>query len=294
MSASYLFTSESVSAGHPDKVADQISDAILDLYLSHDPKARVACETLTTTQLVVVAGEITSTYTPAEGEIEALIRAVVRNIGYAQAGFDADTLEVINRLHGQSPDISQGVDVKSDGQEGAGDQGIMFGYATNETSSYMPATIHYSHRILQELDKLRRAGHATLEPDAKSQVTFVYENGHPKSIDTIVVSTQHKEDATQGDVETLVKRAISNAIPHELLTPFLHDLETGTTKLFINPTGRFVIGGPDGDTGLTGRKIIVDTYGGACPHVGHVSPWPDSMRLTLCHSSRRAFISFSS
>jgi S-adenosylmethionine synthetase len=273
MRSNYLFTSESVSEGHPDKVADQISDAIVDLFLSKDPEARIACETLTTTQLVVLAGEIRckGVYENgqwAEGakeEIEATVRRTVKEIGYAQKGFHWENLRIENNLHGQSVQIAQGVDAGENKDEGAGDQGIMFGYASTETPDLMPATLDYSHKILQRMAADRHSGAAPfLEPDAKSQVTLRYTNdGKPEAATAIVVSTQHAPGYDQGAKEAelhgYVKGVIADLLPASLLT---------NTEYHINPTGSFEIGGPDGDAGLTGRKIIVDTYGGAAPHGG--------------------------
>ncbi|MCX9145800.1 methionine adenosyltransferase [Erythrobacter sp. WG] len=270
----YLFTSESVSEGHPDKVADQISDAIVDLFLSKDPEARIACETLTTTQLVVLAGEIRckgiyengAWAEGAQDEIEKTVRETVKRIGYEQDGFHWEKFEFINRLHGQSAHIAQGVDAGENKDEGAGDQGIMFGYATDETPGLMPATLYYSHKILERMAADRHSGAAPfLEPDAKSQVTLRYEGSVPVAATAVVVSTQHKagydenDPAKQAELESYVKGVIADVIPANLL---------GETEYFINPTGSFEIGGPDGDAGLTGRKIIVDTYGGAAPHGG--------------------------
>lgn len=274
MRTDYLFTSESVSEGHPDKVSDQISDAIVDLFLSKDPEARIACETLTTTQLVVLAGEIrckgvyeNGQWAPgAQEEIEQAVRDTVKRIGYAQDGFHWEKFEFINRLHGQSAHIAQGVDAGENKEEGAGDQGIMFGYATDETPGLMPATLYYSHKILERMAADRHSGAAPfLEPDAKSQVTLRYEGSLPVAATAIVVSTQHEagydenDPAKQAQLEAYVKSVIADVIPPVLLRE---------TEYFINPTGSFEIGGPDGDAGLTGRKIIVDTYGGAAPHGG--------------------------
>ena len=260
--SNYLFTSESVSEGHPDKVCDQISDSILDLYLSKDPVARVAVETLVTTNLVVVSGEVRSASEISKELIEKTIRSTVREIGYEQEGFHWKTMEVKILLHEQSSDIAMGVD--SDGNlkdEGAGDQGIMFGYACNETSELMPAPIFYSHKILKLLSEKRHAGLIDgILPDSKSQVTMVYENNKPLRADSIVVSTQHTENSSQDEISQIVKKVINESLPSELLND--------QTSYIINPTGNFVIGGPVGDTGLTGRKIIVDTYGGAAPHGG--------------------------
>lgn len=273
MRSNYLFTSESVSEGHPDKVSDQISDAIVDLFLSKDPEARIACETLTTTQLVVLAGEIRCKGVYENGqwakgakeEIEATVRRTVKEIGYAQTGFHWETLRFENNLHGQSAHIAQGVDAAGDKDEGAGDQGIMFGYASTETPDLMPATLDYSHKILQRMAADRHSGAAPfLEPDAKSQVTLRYNNeGKPEAATAIVVSTQHApgydEGAKEAELHEYVKGVIADLLPANLLT---------NTEYHINPTGSFEIGGPDGDAGLTGRKIIVDTYGGAAPHGG--------------------------
>ena len=260
--SNYLFTSESVSEGHPDKVCDQISDSILDLYLSKDPVARVAVETLVTTDLVVVSGEVRSASEISKELIEKTIRSTVREIGYEQEGFHWETMEVKILLHEQSSDIALGVD--SDGNlkdEGAGDQGIMFGYACNETSELMPAPIFYSHKILKLLSEKRHAGLIDgILPDSKSQVTMVYENNKPIKADSIVVSTQHTENCSQDEINQIVKKVINESLPSELLND--------ETSYIINPTGNFVIGGPVGDTGLTGRKIIVDTYGGSAPHGG--------------------------
>jgi S-adenosylmethionine synthetase len=267
--SSFLFTSESVSEGHPDKVSDRISDTVVDLFLSKDPYARVACETLTTTNLVVLAGEIRGQgimdteghWAPGvEAEIEAAVRAAVKDIGYEQDGFHWETFEFINRLHGQSADIAIGVDAAGNKDEGAGDQGIMFGYASNETPELMPATLQYSHNILKKLAEIRHAGEKRLEPDAKSQVTIQYVNGKPVRATSIVLSTQHARGMTQKDVADLVKPIILSVLPEGFTDE--------TTEWHINPTGIFEIGGPDGDAGLTGRKIIVDTYGGASPHGG--------------------------
>jgi S-adenosylmethionine synthetase len=273
MRSNYLFTSESVSEGHPDKVADQISDAIVDLFLSKDPEARIACETLTTTQLVVLAGEIrcrgvyeNGQWAPgAEEEIERTVRETVKRIGYEQEGFHWETLRFENNLHGQSVDIAAGVDESGNKDEGAGDQGIMFGYATDETPDLLPATLYYSHRILERLAADRHSGAAPfLEPDAKSQVTLQYENGVPVRATAVVVSTQHSaelsNDEGQAKLRDYVKGVLADVLPQGWLPE-----EEG---IFVNPTGNFEIGGPDGDAGLTGRKIIVDTYGGAAPHGG--------------------------
>jgi S-adenosylmethionine synthetase len=267
--SSFLFTSESVSEGHPDKVADRISDTVVDLFLSKDPEARVACETLTTTNLVVLAGEIRGkgimdvegNWAPGvKDEIEAAVRAAVKDIGYEQAGFHWEKFEFQNHLHPQSAHIAQGVDASDSKDEGAGDQGIMFGYASNETPELMPATLQYSHNILKKLAELRHAGGTILEPDAKSQVTLRYEDGKPVAATSIVVSTQHAAGQTQANVEAVVKPVVEGLLPAGFIT--------NETVWHINPTGTFEIGGPDGDAGVTGRKIIVDTYGGAAPHGG--------------------------
>lgn len=274
MRSNYLFTSESVSEGHPDKVSDQISDAIVDLFLSKDPEARIACETLTTTQLVVLAGEIRGKGIMDEAgnwapgvpeEVEATVRATVKRIGYEQDGFHWETLKFHNNLHPQSAHIAQGVDAGGNKDEGAGDQGIMFGFACDETPDLMPATLYYSHKILHRMAADRHSGAAPfLEPDAKSQVTLRYENGIPAAATAIVVSTQHGKGYDQGEKEAelhaYVKSVVADILPAELLSD--------ATVYHINPTGSFEIGGPDGDAGLTGRKIIVDTYGGASPHGG--------------------------
>ncbi len=276
MRSSYLFTSESVSEGHPDKVSDQISDAVVDLFISKDPEARVACETLTTTQRVVLAGEIRCKGVYENGEwadgaleeIEAAVRGTVKDIGYEQDGFHWETLAFENHLHGQSSEIAMGVDAGDDGSnkdEGAGDQGIMFGFACDETPDLMPATLDYSHKILARLAEDRKSGKAPfLEPDSKSQVTLRYEDGKPVACAAVVVSTQHASGYDDGEKEAelhaYVKTAVADILPDGLLSD--------ETIWHINPTGAFEIGGPDGDAGLTGRKIIVDTYGGASPHGG--------------------------
>ena len=279
MRSSYIFTSESVSEGHPDKVADQISDTIVDLFLSKDPEARIACETLTTTNLVVLAGEIRCKGVYENGawadgalaEIEAAVRATVKRIGYEQSGFHWETFTFENNLHGQSAEIAMGVDEGSNKDEGAGDQGIMFGYATDETPGLMPATLYYSHKILETMAADRHSGAAPfLEPDAKSQVTLQYENGVPTRAVALVVSTQHKAGyCLQGENADAAKYDVLKNYVTGVLTSTLPDgFVTEETKVYINPTGAFEIGGPDGDAGVTGRKIIVDTYGGAAPHGG--------------------------
>lgn len=273
MRQNYEFTSESVSEGHPDKVADQISDAIVDLFLSKDPEARVACETLTTTQRVVLAGEIRcrgvyengAWQGQAQQEIEDVVRQTVREIGYEQEGFHWQTLVLENYLHGQSAEIAQGVDAAGEKDEGAGDQGIMFGFACDETPDLMPATLYYSHKILERMADDRKSGAAPfLEPDAKSQVSLRFRDGEPVAATAIVVSTQHAkgyhEGAPEAELKAYVKQVVADILPAKLLSD--------DTVYHINPTGAFEIGGPDGDSGLTGRKIIVDTYGGASPHGG--------------------------
>ncbi|HXS49112.1 MAG TPA: methionine adenosyltransferase [Sphingomicrobium sp.] len=273
-SSNFLFTSESVSEGHPDKVADQISDAIVDLFLRKDNEARVACETMTTTNTVVLAGEIRGegimdregNWAPGvEKEIEDTVRGVVKRIGYEQSGFHWNTFRFENNLHPQSAHIAQGVDAAEGKEEGAGDQGIMFGFACDETPDLMPATLDYSHKILMEMASDRHEGRAPfLEPDAKSQVTLRFEEGKPAKATAIVVSTQHKpgydKGEKQAELHAYVKGVVARVLPPQLLG--------NETVYHINPTGSFEIGGPDGDAGLTGRKIIVDTYGGAAPHGG--------------------------
>jgi len=269
----FLFTSESVSEGHPDKVADQISDSIVDLFLSKDPEARIACETLTTTQLVVLAGEIrckgvyeNGEWAPgAKEEIEATVRATVKRIGYEQDGFHWESFRFENNLHGQSAHIAQGVDESGNKDEGAGDQGIMFGYASDETPDLMPATLYYSHKILERMaDDRHNKVVPFLEPDAKSQVTLEYIDEKPVRATALVVSTQHAagmdNDDSRAELRAYVKGVMADILPEGWLP--------GDESIYVNPTGLFEIGGPDGDAGLTGRKIIVDTYGGASPHGG--------------------------
>ena len=257
----FLFTSESVSEGHPDKIADQISDAVLDAILEQDPKARVACETYVKTGMALVGGEIT---TSAWVDIEELTRKTINDIGYtsSEMGFDANSCAVLNAIGKQSPDINQGVDRQNPLEQGAGDQGIMFGYATNEMPNLMPAAISYAHDLMRRQAEVRKNGTLPwLRPDAKSQVTLIYQDGKIQGVDTIVLSTQHSEDIEQ--------KALHEAVMEEIIKPTLpSEWLTSRTKYFINPTGRFVIGGPMGDCGLTGRKIIVDTYGGAARHGG--------------------------
>ena len=262
----YLFTSESVSEGHPDKLCDRISDAVLDAFLSEEPQARVAAETFATTNRVVIGGEVglsdQSKLTDYMGKIEQIARDCVKDIGYEQDKFHWKTVEVTNLLHEQSAHIAQGVDAAVDKDEGAGDQGIMFGYACDETPELMPAPIHYAHAILRRLAEVRKNGtEPTLGPDAKSQLTIRYEGGKPVGVSSIVLSTQHlDENMTSEDVRAVVSPYIHEILPDGWIS--------ADTEWWVNPTGKFVIGGPDGDAGLTGRKIIVDTYGGAAPHGG--------------------------
>ncbi len=260
--ANYLFTSESVSEGHPDKVCDRISDAVVDAYLSAMPEARVACETLATTNRVVMAGEVRGPDSITPDYLESLAREAIRDIGYEQSGFHWRNCDIEILLHAQSPDIAQGVDAAGNKDEGAGDQGIMFGYACRETPELMPAPIFYAHRILQRMAIARKSGEtALLGPDAKSQLTIRYVNGAPCGAHSIVVSTQHlDENLSSADVQAIIEPYVRESLPPGWITP--------ETVWHVNPTGKFVIGGPDGDTGLTGRKIIVDTYGGAAPHGG--------------------------
>ncbi|PJI85081.1 methionine adenosyltransferase [Yoonia maricola] len=262
----YIFTSESVSEGHPDKVCDRISDSILDALLTEEPEARVACETFATTNRVVIGGEVglsdQSKLKDYMGRIEDIARSCIKDIGYEQDKFHHATCEITNLLHEQSAHIAQGVDAAADKDEGAGDQGIMFGYATTETKELMPAPIQYAHAILRRLAEVRKSGEEpTLRPDAKSQVSLRYENGKPVEVTSIVLSTQHRDESqTSADIRAIVEPYIREVLPEGLITP--------QTEWWVNPTGIFVIGGPDGDAGLTGRKIIVDTYGGAAPHGG--------------------------
>ncbi len=258
----YLFTSESVSEGHPDKICDQISDAILDAYLEADPYSRVAVETLTTTNRVVLAGEVRGPDSMNADRMEQIARDVIKQIGYEQDGFHWQTADISVHVHEQSADIAQGVDEGADKDEGAGDQGIMFGYAVNETPELMPAPIYYAHQILKRLSDVRHSGEqAALGPDAKSQLSVRYENGKPVEVTSLVLSTQHLDEAlTSADIRDMVEPYIRSVLPESWVTD--------QTVWHVNPTGKFVIGGPDGDAGLTGRKIIVDTYGGAAPHGG--------------------------
>ncbi|MFQ1701549.1 methionine adenosyltransferase [Loktanella agnita] len=262
----YIFTSESVSEGHPDKVCDRISDAILDALLAEEPEARVACETFATTNRVVIGGEVglsdQSKLREYMESVDAITRACIKDIGYEQDKFHHETCEITNLLHEQSAHIAQGVDASADKDEGAGDQGIMFGYATTETDTLMPAPIQYAHAILRRLAEVRKSGQEpTLRPDAKSQVSLRYANGKPVEVTSIVLSTQHSDASqTSADIRAIVEPYIQEVLPQGFITP--------NTVWHVNPTGKFVIGGPDGDAGLTGRKIIVDTYGGAAPHGG--------------------------
>jgi S-adenosylmethionine synthetase len=259
----FIFTSESVSEGHPDKVCDRISDVVVDLILAKDPFARVACETLATTNQVVLAGEIGKSVKLDKDEVDAAVRAAIKDIGYEQDGFHWKTANILNLLHGQSADIAMGVDEGSGTftEEGAGDQGIMFGYATNETPELMPAPILYAHKILKIMaDKRKDGSRPEFEPDAKSQVTLRYENGKPVGVTSVVVSTQHKAGFSPAQIRELVRPIVKEVLPAGWFPP--------ENEFYVNPTGNFVIGGPDGDSGLTGRKIIVDTYGGAAPHGG--------------------------
>jgi len=257
----YLFTSESVAEGHPDKVCDRISDAVVDAYLTADPHSRVACETLATTNRLILAGEVRGPASVTKDMLERVAREAVRNIGYEQEGFHWREARVEILIHHQSQDIARGVDAKGNKDEGAGDQGIMFGYACRETAEFMPAPIFYAHNILRSLAEARHSGaEPGLRPDAKSQVTLQYENGVPVRATSVVVSTQHEADLDQSQVREIVRPHVVNVLPEGWMCP--------EEEFYVNPTGRFVIGGPDGDTGLTGRKIIVDTYGGAAPHGG--------------------------
>ncbi len=258
----YLFTSESVSEGHPDKVSDKISDMVVDTYLSRDPYSRVACETLTTTNRVILAGETRGPKFDKE-ELVAKVRECIKEIGYDQKGFSWKNAQIESFLHEQSSDIAMGVDSKENKDDGAGDQGLMFGYACDETEELMPAPIHYSHKILRLMAEDRKKGLLNgIEPDNKSQVTMMYEKDKPTKVTSIVISTQHSKDLDQKKVKDLVVPYIKKSIPSNLLKDLSSD------EIYINPTGQFIIGGPDGDTGLTGRKIIVDTYGGSAPHGG--------------------------
>ena len=274
----YLFTSESVTEGHPDKIADQVSDAVLDAVLAQDPTGRVACETLLTTGLIVLAGEIT---THCTGDFAAVARDTVRQVGYTRAkyGFDADTCAVVSTLHGQSPDIAMGVDTG-----GAGDQGLMFGYACSETTELMPLPIMLAHRLVRTLSEARRSGQlGYLRPDGKSQVTVEYDGDTPMRIDAVVVSSQHSEDVSTEQIrQDLTEKVVKHVIPENLLDD--------NSKIYINPTGRFVTGGPHGDSGLTGRKIIVDTYGGMAPHGGGAFSGKDPTKVDRSASYMARYI----
>jgi len=260
-SSSYLFTSESVSEGHPDKICDQVSDAIVDAFFAQDPYSRVALETLATTNRVVLAGEVRGPASIDAGRMEDIARGVVKRIGYEQEGFNWRTLDVSCHVHEQSAHIAQGVDASGNKDEGAGDQGIMFGFAVNETPELMPAPLTYAHKILKNMAAARHSGAVSeFGPDAKSQVTLKYENGKPVGVSAVVVSTQHIENVSQQCVRDLVRPFVEDVLPKGWMPP--------EDEFYVNPTGAFVIGGPDGDAGLTGRKIIVDTYGGAAPHGG--------------------------
>ena len=262
MKRPYLFTSESVSEGHPDKVCDRVSDMVVDAYLSADPLSRVACETLATTNKVVLAGEVRGPSIDKDNLIDQ-VRECIKDIGYEQKGFHWKNCEIENHLHEQSSDIAMGVDSGSNKDEGAGDQGIMFGFACKDTESLMPAPIYYAHQILLKMAEARKnKSNEEFEPDSKSQITMLYENGKPKKVASVVVSTQHKEGLSPGHIKDLVRPIVYDCIPENLIN------ELKDKDFYVNPTGNFVIGGPDGDSGLTGRKIIVDTYGGAAPHGG--------------------------
>lgn len=263
MKRDYIFTSESVSEGHPDKVSDRISDMVVDHFISKDPFARVACETLTTTNKVVLAGEVRGPVENDKEEVIEKVRECIKDIGYEQEGFHWKNAEISYFLHEQSSDIAMGVDSGSNKDEGAGDQGIMFGYACKETDDLMPAPIYYSHKILELMAQGRKDGSLKgLEPDSKSQISLKYVKGKPQAVTSVVISTQHQEGLSPQDIKELVTPILKKSIPAHLLEGLVDD------EFYVNPTGNFVIGGPDGDTGLTGRKIIVDTYGGAAPHGG--------------------------
>ena len=262
MNRSYLFTSESVSEGHPDKVCDRISDMVVDSYLSKDPLSRVGCETLVTTNKVVLAGEVRGPSINND-DLISRVRECIKDIGYEQDGFHWKNCDIQSFLHEQSSDIAMGVDSRGNKDEGAGDQGIMFGFACKDTEEYMPAPIHYSHEILRKMADLRKSGKTLeLEPDSKSQITMMYENGTPTKVTSVVISTQHSPEVNQSEVKEIVRPYLEKSIPKELLLGLKEE------EFYVNPTGQFIIGGPDGDSGLTGRKIIVDTYGGAAPHGG--------------------------
>jgi S-adenosylmethionine synthetase len=281
MARSFIFTSESVSEGHPDKICDRISDALVDLYLASDPYARTAIETVATTNRVMLIGEIRAPKLVTPNMVTDTVRRVVRDIGYEQDGFHWKYFVLENFLHDQSADIAVGVDATTEKDEGAGDQGIMFGYASDETPSLMPAPLFYAHRILQELAALRRAQpELGILPDAKSQVSLWYEQGVPVRATSIVVSTQHVESLALGDLREIVRKVVTKVLPEGWMCP--------EEAFYVNPTGRFVIGGPDGDAGLTGRKIIVDTYGGAAPHGGGAFSGKDPTKVdrTAAYAAR--------
>ncbi len=281
MARSFIFTSESVSEGHPDKICDRISDALVDLYLASDPYARTAIETVATTNRVMLIGEIRAPKLVTQNMVTDTVRRVVRDIGYEQDGFHWKYFVLENFLHDQSADIAVGVDATNEKDEGAGDQGIMFGYASDETPSLMPAPLFYAHRILQELAALRRAQpELGLQPDAKSQVSLWYEQGVPVRATSIVVSTQHVESLALNDLREIVRKVVTRVLPEGWMCP--------DEAFYVNPTGRFVIGGPDGDAGLTGRKIIVDTYGGAAPHGGGAFSGKDPTKVdrTAAYAAR--------
>ncbi len=283
MVRTFLFTSESVTEGHPDKVCDQISDAFLDEYLKQDPDSRVAVETMATTGFVAVAGEVTSKAKFDKKAQEELVRKVIREIGYdkPELEFDANTCEIMLRLHAQSPDISQGVTATEDKEQGAGDQGLMFGYATNETEELMPMSIILAHKLTKKLSEVRKSKElAWVRPDGKSQVSVQYEDGKPKKIDTIVISTQHSPDVSNSEIK--------NAIIEKVIKPVCGSLWNEKMKIFVNPTGKFEIGGPHGDSGLTGRKIIVDTYGGQGRHGGGAFSGKDPSKVdrSACYMCR--------
>jgi len=262
MKRPYLFTSESVSEGHPDKVCDRVSDMVVDAYLSADPLSRVACETLATTNKVVLAGEVRGPSIEKDNLIDQ-VRECIKDIGYEQKGFHWKNCEIENHLHEQSSDIAMGVDPSSNKDEGAGDQGIMFGFACKDTESLMPAPIYYAHQVLLKMAEARKnKSNEEFEPDSKSQITMLYENGKPIKVTSVVVSTQHKEGLSPKHIKDVVRPIVYDCIPENLIN------ELKDENFYVNPTGNFVIGGPDGDSGLTGRKIIVDTYGGAAPHGG--------------------------
>ena len=282
----FLFTSESVSEGHPDKVSDRISDMVVDTYLSSDPFSRVACETLTTTNKVVLAGEVRGPEIKKD-ELISKVRNCIKDIGYDQEGFTwREATKIESHLHSQSSDIAMGVDSSGNKDEGAGDQGIMFGYACNETDLLMPAPIHYSHKILRLMAEDRKSGNLdNIEPDSKSQVTFEYIDGKPAKVKSIVISSQHSPDINQSQVRDLLRPYISKSIPENFLEDF------NENNFYVNPTGNFVIGGPDGDCGLTGRKIIVDTYGGAAPHGGGAFSGKDPTKVDRSAAYAARYIS---